>query len=78
MSSEQEIGEFVKIVALAAKGTGGAAERALQGISASDLLIIANEVGVSFSKSKPSVRTVREGLIGGRRDLVTSLQPGDC
>jgi hypothetical protein len=32
--------------------------------------MIAKEVGVSFPKSKPSVRTIREGIIGKVRESI--------
>jgi len=79
MSSEQALAEFDRIVALAGKGSGEEAERALQGRSAADLLIIAKELGVSFPKSKPSLRTIREGIIGKVREsiLLTRHNPRD-
>jgi hypothetical protein len=70
ISAEQALAEFDRIVALAGEGGGEEAERALQGRSAADLLIIAKELGVSFPKSKPSVRTIREGIIGKVRESI--------
>jgi hypothetical protein len=70
MSSEQALAEFDRIVALAGSGESEEAERALQGRSLTDLLVIAKELGVSFPKSKPSVRTIREGIIGKVRESI--------
>ena len=79
ITAEQALAEFDRIVALAGKGGGEEAERALQGRSAADLLIIAKELGVSFPKSRPSVRAVREGIIGKVREsiLLTRHSPRD-
>ena len=79
MSSEQALAEFDRIVALAGKGKAEEAERALEASSTADLLTIAKEIGVSFSKSKPSLRTIREGIIGKVREsiLLTRHSPRD-
>jgi hypothetical protein len=70
ISSEEALAEFDRIVALATKGEADEAERALEARSTNDLLTIARELGVSFSKSKPSARTIREGIIGKVRESV--------
>jgi hypothetical protein len=79
ISAEQALAEFDRIVILAGKGGGEEAERALQERSAAELLIIAKELGVSFPKSKPSVRSIREGIIGKVREsiLLTRHNPRD-
>jgi len=79
ISAEQALAEFDRIVVLAGKGGGEEAERALHERSAADLLIIARELGVPFPKSKPSARTIREGIIGKVREsiLLTRHNPRD-
>jgi hypothetical protein len=70
MSSGEALAEFDRIVALASKGEPDEAERALEVRSTTDLLTIAREVGVPFSKSKPSAKRIREGIIGKVRESI--------
>jgi hypothetical protein len=70
ITSEEALAEFDRIVSLATRGEADEAERALEARSADDLLAIARELGVSFSKSKPSARAIREGIIGKVRESV--------
>ncbi|MGJ4897488.1 hypothetical protein ACQR2B_17425 [Bradyrhizobium oligotrophicum] len=68
LSQEQAIAEFENVVRLASAGSITDAERVLSEKSTADLLAIAREVGVSFPKSKPSVRTIREAIFGKVRE----------
>ena len=73
LSSEQALAEFDRIVELA-KAEAAEAERALYAKSAADLFAIAKEIGVSFSKSKPSVKAIREGVFGKIRESMLLAQ----
>jgi hypothetical protein len=68
LSPEIAIAEFDKIVRLAASGATSEAERYVEDKSASDLFFIAKEVGVSFPSNKPSIRAVREAVLGKVRE----------
>src|SRR5262249_31673192 len=70
ITPEQALAEFDKVVELAASGANEEAERVLEAKSASDLLVIAKELGVTFSKSKPSIRAMREAIFGKVRESV--------
>jgi len=71
ITAEQAIGEFDRIVELAASGSNEEAERILQDKSAPDLRVIAKELGVSFPKSKPSVKALRDAIFGKVRESVS-------
>jgi hypothetical protein len=70
ISSEQALVEFDRIVGLAASGSNKEAESILEAKSAPDLRAIAKELGVSFAKSKPSVKALREAIFGKVRESV--------
>jgi hypothetical protein len=55
---------------LAESGANEEAERILEAKSAPDLLVIAKELGVTFPKSKPSFRKMREAIFGKVRESV--------
>ena len=59
ITPEQALAEFDRVVGLAASGANEEAERILEAKSAPDLLVIAKELGVTFSKSKPSIKGMR-------------------
>jgi hypothetical protein len=65
------------MVGLAASGVNEEAERILEGKSAPDLFLIAKELGVTFPKSKPSIRSIREAIFGKVREslLLTRHSP---
>jgi hypothetical protein len=70
ITPQQALVEFDKVAGLAASGAIEEAERILEGKSGSDLLMIAKEVGVTFPKSKPSIRAMREAIFGKVRESV--------
>jgi hypothetical protein len=70
LSSEQALAEFDQIVTLAASGATSDAERYLERRPSSDLFLIAREVGVTFSSNKPSVRVMREAILGKVRESI--------
>ena len=70
ITPEQALAEFEKVVGLAASGANEEAERALEAKSAPDLLVIAKELGLTFPKSKPSIRKMREAIFGKVRESV--------
>lgn len=70
ITPEQALAEFDKVVGLAASGANEEAERVLETKSAPDLLAIAKELGVTFSKSKPSIKAMREAIFGKVRESV--------
>jgi hypothetical protein len=70
ISPQEALAEFDKVAGLAASGAMEEAERILEAKSGQDLLVIAKEVGVSFSKSKPSIRAMREAIFGKIRESV--------
>lgn len=70
ITPEQALAEFDKVVALAASGANEEAERVLEAKSAPDLLVIAKELGVTFPKSKPSIKAMREAIFGKVRESV--------
>jgi hypothetical protein len=70
ITGEQAQAEFENIVRIASSGSTNEAERLLNEKSASDLFAIAKEVGVAFSKSKPSIKAMREGIFGKVRESI--------
>lgn len=66
----QALAEFDRVVGLAASGANEEAERILEAKSAPDLLVIAKELGVTFSKSKPSIKAMRDAIFGKVRESV--------
>jgi len=70
ITPEQALAEFDKVVGLAASGANDEAERVLEAKSAPDLLVIAKELGVTFPKSKPSIKAMREAIFGKVRESV--------
>jgi hypothetical protein len=70
LTPEQALAEFDRVVGLAASGASDEAERILEAKSAPDLLAIAKELGVTFPKSKPSIRKMREAIFGKVRESV--------
>jgi len=74
ITPEQALSEFDRIVTMAASGASQEAERTLEKMSAPDLLLIAKELGVSFRKSKPSVKATREAIFGKVRESILLTQ----
>jgi hypothetical protein len=70
ISLEQALAEFDRVVGLAASGANDDAQKILEDKSAADLRVIAKELGVSFPKSKPSIKAVREAIFGKVRESV--------
>lgn len=70
ISQEEALAEFDRIVRLAATGASEEAEKIVDAKSAADLSLIAKELGVSFPKSKPSIRAMREAIFGRVRESV--------
>ena len=70
ITTEQALAEFERVVGLVTSGKIEEAEKILEVKSASDLFVIAKELGVSFSKSKPSVKSLREAVFGKVRESV--------
>jgi hypothetical protein len=70
ITPEQALAEFDKVVELAASGANAEAERVLEAKSAPDLRVITKELGVSFPKSKPSIKAMREAIFGKVRESV--------
>jgi len=70
ITPEEALAEFDRIVGLAASGDNKQAERALESKSAPDLRVIAKELGISFAKSKPTVKAMREGIFGKVRESI--------
>lgn len=68
LTSEQALAEFDHIVMLASSGATSEAENYLERRPSHDLFVIAKEVGVSFSSNKPSVRAMREAILGKVRE----------
>jgi hypothetical protein len=67
LSHEEALVEFDKAVQIAAADPSRA-ERFLLEKPSADLLAIAREVGISFGKSKPSVRAIKDALYGRIRE----------
>lgn len=70
ISSQEALAEFDAVVTLAARGASEEAERRLGNKAPADLLVIAKELGVAFPKSKPSVKVVRESILGKVREAL--------
>jgi hypothetical protein len=70
ITPEQALVEFDRLVALAASGANDEAQRSVESKSSADLLAIAKELGVSFSKNKPSLTAMREAIFGKIRESV--------
>jgi hypothetical protein len=70
ITSEQALAEFDRIVGLAASGANDDAQRVLDEKSAADLRVIAKELGVSLTRSKLSIKTMREAVLGKVRESV--------
>lgn len=70
MSREEALAEFEKVVRLASSGNASDAERLLHDRSPADLLMIARELGVTFPKSKPSARAMRDAIFGKVRESI--------
>jgi hypothetical protein len=70
ITPQEALAEFDKVAGLAASGAIEEAERILEAKTGPDLLVIAKEVGVSFSKSKPSIRAMRKAIFGKVRESV--------
>jgi hypothetical protein len=68
LSSEQALAEFDKVVQLATSGVASEAEAYLARRSSVDLLVIAKEVGATFSSNKPSVRAMLDAILGKVRE----------
>jgi hypothetical protein len=70
LSAEAALAEFDKLVALATSGASQDAERIVDSRSSADLFAIARELGVSFSKSRPSLKDLRAAVFGKVRESV--------
>jgi len=70
ITAEQALAEFEMVVGLVTSGKNKEAEKILEAKSASDLFVIAKELGVSFPKSKPSINSLREAIFGKVRESV--------
>lgn len=68
LTSQEALAEFDHVVKLASSGATLEAESYLERRSAPDLLMIAKEVGVSFPSNKPSIRSMREAILGKVRE----------
>ena len=70
LTSERAQQEFESIVQIARSGTAAEAENYLERHAGPDLLVIAKEVGVSFKTSKPSIKAMREAILGKVRESI--------
>jgi hypothetical protein len=70
ITPEEALAEFDRIVGLAASGDSKQAEGILESKPASDLRVIARELGVAFPKSKPTIKAMREGIFGKIRESI--------
>jgi hypothetical protein len=70
MTRDEALDEFDRIAKLAASGDASAARHALETKLPSDLLCIAKELGISFTSSKPSKKTLLEAVFGKIRESV--------
>jgi hypothetical protein len=70
ITTEHALAEFDRVVGLAASGANEEAERILEAKSAPDLLVIAKELGITFPKSKPSIKAMRDAVFGKVRESV--------
>ncbi|MGZ8395583.1 MAG: hypothetical protein ACXW3X_02870 [Rhodoplanes sp.] len=70
ITPEQTLAEFDKVVDLVKSRFFKEAERLLTGRSSLDLLVISKELGITFPKSKPSMKSMREAIFGKVRESV--------
>ncbi|HEY5279319.1 MAG TPA: hypothetical protein VIJ67_06160 [Pseudolabrys sp.] len=70
LTAAEALAEFDNIVKLASSGATIDAQDYLERRSAVDLLAIAKEVGVSFPTTRPSVKTMRQAILGKVRESV--------
>jgi hypothetical protein len=70
LSPEQALAEFDHVAKLASSGATSEAENYLEQRSAPDLFAIAKELGVAFPSSKPSIRAMRESILGKVRESI--------
>jgi hypothetical protein len=70
LAPDQALAEFDHIVKLASSGATVDAENYVERKSASDLYAIAKEVGVIFQNNKPSIKTMREAILGRVRESI--------
>lgn len=70
LSSEQASLKFESLVQLASDRRTVDAERELEDLSGADLQQIARQIGASFPSTKPSVKALREGILGKIREAV--------
>ena len=70
LTPEQALAEFDRVVGLVTSGANEEAEQILKFKPAADLLVIAKELGVTFPKSKPSIRAMREAIFGKVRESI--------
>lgn len=68
LTSEEALSEFDNIVRLASSGATSDAEAHIAHKSGADLLVIAREVGVAFPSNKPSIRAMRDAILGKVRE----------
>jgi hypothetical protein len=68
LTSEQAQNEFNHIVEMARSGATSEAENYLERQSSPDLLVIAKEIGVTFRNNKPSIKAMREAILGRVRE----------
>jgi hypothetical protein len=62
--------EFDHIVQMARSGAASEAESYLERLSPLNLLAIAKEVGVAFRNNKPSIKAMREAILGKVRESI--------
>lgn len=69
-SREEVLSEFDNMVRLVASGARQEAERIVERKSSSELLAVSRELGVSFPRSKPSIKAMRDAIFGKVRESV--------
>lgn len=74
LTSEDAQKEFEHIVQMARSGATSEAESYLERQSALNLLSIAKEVGVTFRNNKPSIKAMREAILGKVRESILLSQ----
>jgi protein-tyrosine-phosphatase len=70
LTSEEAQKEFDYIVQIARSGATSEAESYLERQPSSNLLVIAKEVGVTFRNNKPSIKAMREAILGKVRESI--------
>lgn len=70
LTPSEALAEFDNVVKLASSGATVEAENYLERRSAVDLFSIAKEVGVSFPTNKPSIKTMRQAILGKVRESI--------